>query len=539
MRRLLHNPRFWIGAVLGVACLIIYAVTMAPDIGANDVAEWQATGATLGIAHAPGSPAYTILSWLLTLAPFSLPAARVTFLSVVMGAAGVVAVYAFMVLLLNRVLPAIVSAATLALAGMWWSHATVATPYNAVLTIMAVLLVLLLLWSRSGNIRFLWGAALLAGFGLAYHPLVMFFLPVPIAGVFFLGRWKQLLRLKPVLILTLLFMTGLSFYLYLPIRGATGPAIQYQKINSLSKMISFVSASHAHNTRLQQSFLPNLADVQGRLDEVVYSSYNPSFLILIFAPSLALFLPGVWRRLRFVWRWLVFLAAGMIVQMFLIFVLTDIYAHYYLPLLFYFAVWAGLSAYLVKIALDKLAESDPELRQLALIVAGIFYFGFFGLLVAGTPHTWAFANHRNDRDMRDYVNFVFSRAKPGAVVMGDWETYTGLVYAQKVEGQRPDIILLSVSQQGRKAMIPNIESQYPAAQILLSEVFNIYSAKDVSTYGWQRPLTNKALTYQDFNHGKPYPLAAQLLRLVDSIAPFSGSCYKARSGTLRRPALTF
>ncbi len=513
MRRSLKSPRFLAGALVGLASLILYALTMAPDIGAHDVAEWQATGATLGIAHAPGSPAYTIVSWLFTLAPFGTPAARVTFVSVVMGAAGVVAVYAFVLLLLDRLMPALVSALTLALGGMWWSHATVATPYNAIPAIMAVLLVLLLLWSRHGDVRYLWGGALLAGVGLSYHPLLMFFLPVLIAGVFLLGPWKKLLRLRTALMLVLLFVAGLSIYLYLPIRSATGPAIQYQKINNVSTLLSFVSASHARGTRLQQSFLPSFSDVGGRLDEVVYRSYNPFYLVIALAPLLALFFPAVWRRLRPVWRWLIFLVAGMIVQMFLIFVFTDVYAHYYLPLLFYFAVWAGLSAYLVKIVLDIWAEADTDLRQLALAVAGIFYFGFFGLLAAGIPHTWDFANHGNDRDMRNYVNFVFSHARPGAVVMNAWETYTGLLYAQKIEGQRPDITLLGTSQQDQKKEISKIRSEYTAAQILESDVFNIYSLKDVRMYGWQHPLSNKALTYQDFNHGKPYPLAAQLFEV--------------------------
>ncbi|MHB1326370.1 MAG: protein O-mannosyl-transferase family, partial [Thermoleophilia bacterium] len=316
---------------------------MAPDILAHDLAEWQAAGITLGIAHAPGSPSYILISHFFSWLPVGLPAARITFLSVIMGAAGVTAVYAFVFILFKRTLPAFISAVTLAVAAIWWGNSAVSTPYNAMLTIPAVLFVLLLLWSRSGNIRLVWGGAVLTGIGLGYHPNLLFFLPVIVAGVFFLGPWRTLFNSRAALITILLGLMGMSTFLYLPIRSAANPPILTQKVDSLSKFYEYITAAQARQSSLRESILPGFSDVSDRFSEVVLFSYHSWFIFLVFVPTLLVLLPPLWSKLRSYWRWLVFLAAGMIVHVFLIFVLSDVYAHYYLPMLLYFSIWAGIS----------------------------------------------------------------------------------------------------------------------------------------------------------------------------------------------------
>lgn len=503
----LRNPRVIIGVAIGLACLILYSITMARDIGSFDVAEWQATGNTLGISHAPGSPAYTIVSYIFAQIPFGLPAARVTYVSVVVGATGVVATYVFVLLLLDHLVPALVSAATLAVAGMWWAHASVATPYNAVPAFMAILLLLLLLWSRTGNVRYLWGGALLAGVGLAYHPILMFFLPVPLAGIFLLGPWRSLLKPKPVLFLVLLFIAGLSIYLYLPIRSAAGSPIIYQKIDSFSAFMNFVSAAQARENKLWQSVLPDWDGLKYLLTAVVLKSYFRPYISLTVLPAIFLVHDEIRRRLRSAWRWLVLLAAGSTVQLFLTFDLTDMYAHHYLLLLFYFSVWAGFSIYLLKLAFDVFISED-RLRKLVMILATAL---FGGLLAVGIPQVWDFANHSGDHEMRNYVDYAFDKAKPDAVVLADWWAYTGFLYAQKVEGQRPDLKIFSISARDQNNWSRDIRAANPSVQILMSVTNNIYDQNDLKKYASNGyPLSFNALSYQDYDHGPPYPPAAQL-----------------------------
>jgi len=507
--------RILVGLGIGLVALVLYSTTMAPDIGAHDVSEWQAVGITLGIAHGPGSPAYTLISHLFSLVPIGLPAARVTFLSVVMGVVGVLALYVFVLLLFNRVLPALVSASALAVSGMWWAHASVATPYNAMVVFMVFLLILLFLWSKSGNARLLWLAALLAGAGLAYHPLLMFFLPIPIVGMFLLGPWRKLLKLKTALFLATAFLLGLSIYLYLPIRSASDPSFSYTKIDSVSSFIKHVSASQAREKKLDESAWLAPDEIGDRLNEVVYQSYYPFYIFLTFLPMLLVAYPGVWRRLKSSVKWIGFLAGGMVVQTFLIFVFSDIYAHYYLPLLFYFALWSGFSIYVVVVFIEIFIEEGWS-RQAACIIFGVM---FLGIMALGIPRAWEFANHQDDRHMREYVDHVLRVAKPNAVIIASWETSTGIRYVQTVEGKRTDITVITADPE-RRDLWAVTEVSYPSSQILSSVTFNIRKKSDINTYGGPYPLSHKALTWQDFKHGMPYPWSAQLFEIRgDQVKP--------------------
>jgi len=321
----LKRPRVVSGALVGIFSLVLYSITLAPDILAHDSSEWQASAATLGISHPPGSPAYTLIGYLFTLVPVGNLAARVSFLSVVMGAAGVVAIYWFMLTLFDRLLPALVAALTLAVAAQWWGHASVATPYNVVPTIIALELTLLLLWRRKGDIRMVWVGALAFGLGIAYHPSLMFFLPVLIAGLFILGKWRELFKPKAAIITVLLFCAGLAIYAYLPIRSAMDSQIQYAtatKIDSVASFMNYVSASDARSTGHGVIRMPDLDSLGNKLSEVVRQGFYPSYAYLVFGPAVILLYPAVWPALRRIRRELIFLLAAIAGHMFIVFAIS-------------------------------------------------------------------------------------------------------------------------------------------------------------------------------------------------------------------------
>ena len=112
--------------------------------------------------------------------------------------------------------------------------------------------------------------------------------------------------------------------------------------------------------------------------------------------------------------------------------------------------------------------------------------------------------------MGDYVDYVFGKARDGAVVLANWESYTGMLYAQKVEGKRPDLTFYSVPVEGLDEAAAEIKAQYPSSQMLISRSFYIEKESDIYEFGREHPLSLKGRTYQDFSHGKPYPVAAQL-----------------------------
>ncbi|MBE0429594.1 MAG: DUF2723 domain-containing protein [Thermoleophilia bacterium] len=511
MKELLRKPAVISGVILGLASLALYTYTLAPGVLAHDSGEWQAAGATLGISHAPGSPAYIITAWLFSLVPAGSAAARVNFVSAVMGAAGVVAVYALVYIVLGRLVPALVSGISLAAAALWWSHATVANPYNAVPTIIAASLALLMLWRLSGDRRLIWAGALIFGFGLSYHPTLLFFLPVPLAGIFVLGPWRSLINYRTLLVAAGLFMLGLVFYAYLPVRSSMDPDVLYQKIDSFSSFYRYVSAADARAGGAHGIADTPPGEIRDRLVEVVTQSYFPSYAFMVFGPAIILLYSEIRTNLGAVRRPLLFIFGGMLVHVAIVLAVSGVFAQYYMPLLLYFSIWAGFSVYLI-MAMGEAYLGRGNLRRLPAVAVCALY---LAVLLTGVWQKWDFVNHNRNDLMGRYVDEVLSRAEPGAVVMADWESFTGMLYAQKVDGQRSDIRLISVRTGQWRELLPLLDEENPGAQILLSMTHPYEQEPGVRQLTGVFPLDIKGKTYQDVTHGEPYPARVTLYEVID------------------------
>src|SRR2546423_584559 len=84
----------WLGAVaVTTAAGILYLLTAARDIVVGDSPELIMAAVTLGVAHAPGYPLFTILGHVFSLIPFGALPFRVNLLSVVCDALTIGVVY--------------------------------------------------------------------------------------------------------------------------------------------------------------------------------------------------------------------------------------------------------------------------------------------------------------------------------------------------------------------------------------------------------------------------------------------------------------
>ncbi|GBE58434.1 hypothetical protein BMS3Abin01_01371 [bacterium BMS3Abin01] len=502
------RARLLAGAVLGVTALVLYTITLAPDILAHDVADWQGSAAVLGLSHNPGSPVYIFLAWLFTLVPLGGIAERVNFLSAVVGAAGVLAIYIFILMLFDHLLPAIIGSISLMVAAQWWSYASLAQPYSGVVLIIIILLIMLILWQRKGNPRLVWGGAFVFGLGLVWHSSLVMFLPVLVAGVFIFGPWRKLLAIKPLLLTLLFFLVGFAFYAYLPIRSAADPPIMYGKVDSLSSLRGFMTAADTRSGGQGTFALPQGSELREALVQVVRKGYYPSYAFLVFGPAVLLLYPPVRRSLKPRRRWLLFLAGGMVVQMFLVFAMSQQYSQYYMPMLLYFSVWVSFSVYLLLKAARTLGAG--RYGQAVAFAAGAIYLVVLAMGVS-QPRIWEFVDHSHDVSMRRYTDEVFRAAEPGAVVLADWESYTALLYAQKVDGQRPDLTLVSVVPRNWRQELTKLGDRQ--AQMLYSHTLPLGDAGGLPALTEPVFVSIKGRTYQDRSQGEPYPAAVQLFQV--------------------------
>jgi len=208
-----------IGAAIAFCATI---ATLAPGLSADpstgDTAEAQTVPYILGIAHATGFPAYTLLGWLFShVLPFGTVAWRLnlfTALCVAVTAAGVV-------LLADAIaanaFAALAAALIFAFGNIVRSEGHFANALSLAGLCGVYALAAAVWYARSGDRRALLAACAWAGLGLATHPSIVFVLPaIVVAG---LWRWRALSP-RTAAVAAVALAAPLLLYLYFPVRSS-------------------------------------------------------------------------------------------------------------------------------------------------------------------------------------------------------------------------------------------------------------------------------------------------------------------------------
>jgi hypothetical protein len=425
-------------AVLAVA-LVLYVPTLMPGLGTWDTAEFQAIGPTLGVAHPTGYPTYTLLAWLASvlLQPVGEEAYRANLLSALLlaGAAALLAVRA--VGATARWPLGVLAGLTFVLAPVAWRVATRADAHALHVFLAAVLLLLLWLWQTRREAdphhagRWLIAAAVVYGLALGNHALTL--LLAPGIAVFVLLVAPRILWRERRLVLTslvALVLTTVLVYLYLPLRSAMEPPLDYADPQTWESFWYVVLGE-----QFQGSFrgLPPLADlVSGVWDELVRNlgllaalALAGAVLGLVRHPRL-LALTGLW----FVASWL--FAIG--------YPNANIERYYLVPLLVA-ALWVALAAdAVVDVLRDALAATGRALAYRASLAALAVV--LLLVTVAPVPARYDRADASDETYGQDWLDATLAALEPEAAVISWWSYSTPLWYGRWVEGRRPDIVIV-------------------------------------------------------------------------------------------------
>jgi hypothetical protein len=224
--------------ILWFSSLIFYLSGMPGSIPAyRDSGDLIASAASLGIAHPPAYPLYVLFGKLTILViPFGSASYRMNVFSALCAASAMVLLYqalrivleprgevrwdvrwsAALVAVLWAVCPAVVALAR------------VAEMYALASCLGAAILLLLLLNTRASY----HAACLIFGVGMAAHPTLLFLLPLFVSGYRSLGvSESQPVGVTPLLRYPvtplLFFLSGFSVFLFLPLRAAQDPWINW------------------------------------------------------------------------------------------------------------------------------------------------------------------------------------------------------------------------------------------------------------------------------------------------------------------------
>jgi len=206
----------------------LYVLTAGPGPGWRDNPEFAVSAATLGVAHPLGFPTYSLTVKLLTWLPLADLPFRATLGSALFAA---LALY-FLFELIRRQGESEASASwaaagaalVLGLTPTFWTNATQIEVYTLNLAFLGGVFVCVQRWASEGNEVWLYAAALVYGLASGNHGTMALYLPGLLAFAIRPDRPGLARRLGLAM---LCFLVGLSVYLYLPVRAAAGPAMDF------------------------------------------------------------------------------------------------------------------------------------------------------------------------------------------------------------------------------------------------------------------------------------------------------------------------
>src|SRR3989344_5451860 len=220
--------------------LIVYILTLSRSVYFGDSGELIAVARTLGIAHPPGYPLYTMIAHLFTYLPFGNLAFRVNLFSAVTSSLTIVVVYFICLKLTKNRLASISASLFLAFSYLFWLYSLVAEVFSLNnLFVALIILIAIYIMGNPKNIKLFYLLSFVFGLALTNHHTILLLIP---ALLFLILTTNPKLFLQPKFLLLALFffLLGLAPYIYLPIRDNQNPTIALGAADNIGRFFHHV-----------------------------------------------------------------------------------------------------------------------------------------------------------------------------------------------------------------------------------------------------------------------------------------------------------
>lgn len=245
--------------IVFVISFFVYLITLCPVVYVGDSGNFSAAAFTLGICHPPGYPLFALTGKIFTFLPLDNIAYRTNLMSATVAALTAAVFYilsdqylgALKIIQSSRraKLVSASSALVFAFSRTFWSQAVTAEVYTLNAFFVAATFLIIMSW----NGRNTWKMYLLAfiyGLSLCNHDTMLLLGPVYLIYALWINRDSRWLSVRRFILLVVFFITGLSVYLYLPLRAWAHPLLNWGNPGTWNNFWS-------HVTRQQYGSLSN------------------------------------------------------------------------------------------------------------------------------------------------------------------------------------------------------------------------------------------------------------------------------------------
>ncbi|HAW50260.1 TPA: hypothetical protein DCX16_04870, partial [bacterium] len=230
---------------------------------------------TLGIAHPPGYPLYTLFGkvWT-TLIPIGNIAFRMNMESALFASLAVMMVYFITLKLTSKIIPSIVASLILAFSLTFWEQAVIAEKYTLNALFATIIIFILLKWQETRSQRLLYLFSFILGLSFCHHFQTIYLVP---ASIFFILAtllkiksqkskikmtnqkskiihfnkflpqfcifWLAPVKGRHFAFCIFLFILSLTLWLYLPLRASQEPVMNWGDPKTLDRFIEHIGVS--------------------------------------------------------------------------------------------------------------------------------------------------------------------------------------------------------------------------------------------------------------------------------------------------------
>jgi hypothetical protein len=365
---------------------------------------------------------------------------RINLVSAIAGAIAVANIFFLLRLWLSRNLPAVIAALTLAVSHTFWRHASIVETYTLWTALFLAELIMLLQYTRTKRVTYLYLLGLLSGLSISVHMLASIPLICYAVFVAFLLAKKEI-HIINLMIFVLLWIAGALPYEYLIVKNI------FQTGDLFGTL-----ASAAFGIRWWPAVLNASFSIKMAKENFLYLLLNfptPNFL-LFFAGCFGLFKMSPNRSIRNI-----ILALTILFFLFAFrYTIPDRYA--------FFIPFYCLVSILIGIGVNFLwSQNNLKVPAFLVLLFCILPIGVYVALPPLAKQIQFKIGTRNDIPYRDdyeyflqpwktgykgaelFADKALSSVDDGAVIYADITTIGPLLYLQQVKGKRPDVKIVS------------------------------------------------------------------------------------------------
>ena len=192
-----HHPfERYVVALVFISIAVVYGFTLKRSVEGGDSGEMIIAAYTMGIAHPPGYPLYTLLGKVFSFLPFGTVAFKLNMFSAICNWLACLFLYFSTTLLFKRISLALLAVVVFAFYPYVWRYSLVAEVFSLNNLIASILIWLFIdqILNRK-DLRNLYLGALTIGLGMSHHHTIIF-IALPFVVSLMVHEGKTLLNLK-------------------------------------------------------------------------------------------------------------------------------------------------------------------------------------------------------------------------------------------------------------------------------------------------------------------------------------------------------